>query len=196
MSRGTGIARVVQLKPGPPGSAFVLVPGTGGKIEGFADLASALQTPMPVFAIEARGVQAASTPDTSVEDMAEHYLSRLQASRVTGPYFLAGHSFGGLVVFEMAKRLLGTQEKVACLIMLDTPVSEKFLPLSLALKQLSAKLQRHARRVLTTSISENAAYYFDRVKLRRAGLERIPPDVVIGSNIATHDRERNRPQAI
>ena len=80
--------------------------------------------------------------------MAEHYLSRLQASQVTGLYFLAGHSFGGLVVFEMAKRLLEAQEKVACLIMLDTPVSEKFLPLSLALKQLSAKLKRHARRVI------------------------------------------------
>jgi thioesterase domain-containing protein len=185
MNRGTGVARVVQFKPGPPGPAFVLVPGTGGEVDGFADLGGALRTPMPVFAIEARGIQPGSTPDTSVEDMAEHYLACLQALQVTGPYFLAGHSFGGLVVFDMAHRLLKAQEEVACLIMLDTPVSENFLPLSLFVKEIGKRLKRHTKRLLSISARENAAYYFQRAKLRRAGLERIPPAVTMGSNIAS-----------
>jgi hypothetical protein len=43
---------------------------------------------MPVFAIEARGLDEASMPDTSVEDMARHCLARFRKVQVEGPYFL------------------------------------------------------------------------------------------------------------
>jgi len=70
VSRQPGNARIVQLTSGAPGPCFFLVPGTGGRIDGFVKLAPYLQIPMPVFAIEARGLDEASMPDTSVEDMA------------------------------------------------------------------------------------------------------------------------------
>jgi len=69
-SHQAGSARIVQLTSGAPGPCFFLVPGTGGRIDGFVKLAPYLQIPMPVFAIEARGLDEASMPDTSVEDMA------------------------------------------------------------------------------------------------------------------------------
>jgi hypothetical protein len=39
---------------------------------------------MPVLAIEARGLDEASTPDTGVEDMARHYLTRIKMVQAAG----------------------------------------------------------------------------------------------------------------
>jgi thioesterase domain-containing protein len=181
---GAGVARVVELKPGQPGPCVFLVPGTGGKIEGFADLACSLQTPMPVFAIEARGVEGSSSPDTNIEEMARHYVTRVRSIQPSGPYFFAGHSFGGVVAYEMAQQLVRANETVACLIMLDTPVSEKYWPLPFYLRNLWTRGLRHFKRVLTVSPVENIRYYFRRLLLRRYGLERIPSDILIGSNVA------------
>jgi thioesterase domain-containing protein len=181
---GSGVARVAMLKPGESGPCLFLVPGTGGKIEGFADLAGALQTSMPVFAIEARGVDGSSTPDTNIEEMAEHYVERVRSIQPSGPYFFAGHSFGGVVVYEMAQQLIAANQSVACLMMLDTPVSEKYWPLPFYLRNLCTRAVRHCKRVLTVSPLENARYYFRRLLLRRYELEGIPSDIMIGSNVA------------
>jgi hypothetical protein len=48
-------ARMIELKPGRPGPCIFLVPGLGGRVEGFSELATLLDTEMPLFAIEARG---------------------------------------------------------------------------------------------------------------------------------------------
>ena len=125
---GMGNARLVELKSGRPGPCFFLVPGTGGRVEGFAELATLLDTPMPVFAIEARGVDGNGQPDQDIETLVRHYIDRIRTVQPNGPYFLLGHSFGGMVVYEMAQRLLAMQERVACLIMLDTAVPRRFWP--------------------------------------------------------------------
>jgi thioesterase domain-containing protein len=184
LNRGKGNARIVQLKPGRPGPCLFLLPGTGGRIEGFADLASSLQIPMPVFALEARGVDGSSTPDTSVEETAQHYLTRVQPVQAAGPYFLAGHSFGGLVVLEMAQRLIEAKERVACLIMLDTPIAKKYWTRSFYFRTLKVRLHGHLKRILTNSVRENLKYYFRRLLYRGTDLNKLPPDVMIGSNSA------------
>jgi thioesterase domain-containing protein len=184
MNHAAGNARIVRLSSGCSGPCLFLVPGTGGRIEGFSDLAASLRIPMPVFAIEPRGLDASSTPDTSVEEMARHYLTRIRTVQAAGPYFLAGHSFGGLVVFEMAQRLSEANEKVACLILLDTPPSQRYWPLTFYLRNLKARLYRHLNGILTISVRENLKFYFRRLLLREAALKRMSPDVMIGSNVA------------
>ena len=185
MNREMGNARVVKLKSGRLGPCLFLVPGIGGRIEGFGNLANSLQTPMPIFAIEARGLDESSVPDTSVEEMARHYLTRVQTVQSLGPYFLAGHSFGGLVVLEMAQRLIEAKERVACLIMLDTPTSETYWPLPLYVNYLKARLHRHLKRILALPVKENLKFYwgFRHLFLLRADLNRMPVDVMIGDNV-------------
>ena len=75
---------------------------------------------MPVYAIEARGVDNSSEADSDIDEMIEHYLDRIATVQREGPYFFLGHSFGGMAAFEMAQRLIAANEKVACLIVLDT----------------------------------------------------------------------------
>jgi thioesterase domain-containing protein len=71
-------------------------------VQGFPDLATLLDTEMPLFAIEAQRVDSVSDPDQDMHAMVQHYIDRIKTVQTDGPYFLMGHSFGGAVVFEMA----------------------------------------------------------------------------------------------
>jgi acetoacetyl-CoA synthetase len=54
-----------------------------------------------------------------VEELAAHYLKDIKAICPKGPYFLGGHSFGGLVAFEMAQQLRKTDDEVGLLALFD-----------------------------------------------------------------------------
>ena len=122
--------------------------------------------------------------------MARHYLSRVRTVQAGGPYFLAGHSSGGLVAFEMARQLVEAKEKVACLILLDTGLSRAYWPLSYYLKVLGEGLHGHLSKLLTIPIKEKPKYFiFNFRKLLRNlrdpyGLKNKSLDVTIADRIA------------
>lgn len=60
------------------------------------------------------------SPLLKVEELAAHYIQEMQTLQPEGPYFLAGHSFGGLIAFEMAQQLYKQGQKVALLVLFDT----------------------------------------------------------------------------
>ena len=184
LDEGIGAARLVELKSGRSGPCFFLVPGTGGRIEGFAELASLLDTPMPVFAIEARGVDGNGQPDDDIETLVQHYIGRIRTRQPNGPYFLLGHSFGGMVVYETAQRLLAMGERIACLILLDTPLPHRLWPLHFLLANFGSRLHGHLKRITSGSIGQNVVYYAWRLKLRRKGLHQIPTDLKFGHDAA------------
>ena len=179
-----GDARLVELKSGRPGPCVFLVPGTGGRIDGLPSLANLLDTPMAIYAIEARGVDGNGQPDEDIGTMVRHYLDRIQTVQPNGPYFLMGHSFGGMVVYEMAQKLLKMQEHVACLIMLDSVVPKRYWPLRFILANFGSRVNGHFKRIGSGSIRENVYYYTHRLKMRRKGLHNIPTDLKIGRDAA------------
>ncbi|MGP8006975.1 MAG: amino acid adenylation domain-containing protein [Acidimicrobiales bacterium] len=60
---------------------------------------------------------------TSVEQMAEEAVAQIRSRQPSGPYLLGGHSAGGLVAYEAARRLVGTGEEVPLVVVIDTPVA-------------------------------------------------------------------------
>ena len=88
--QGVTNAQMVELKPGRPGPCIFLVPGLGGRVEGFSELATLLDTEMPLFAIEARGVASATDPDQDMGAMVQHYIDLIKTVQTDGPYFLIG----------------------------------------------------------------------------------------------------------
>ena len=56
----------------------------------------------------------------TVETMAADYVLEIRRAQPRGPYFLAGHSFGGLVSFEIAQQLVRAGESVSFLGLIDT----------------------------------------------------------------------------
>jgi natural product biosynthesis luciferase-like monooxygenase protein len=54
-------------------------------------------------------------PFVRIEDMATHAIKSVKRIQPDGPYYLGGHSQGGMVAFEMAQQLQRQGEKVALL---------------------------------------------------------------------------------
>jgi len=59
------------------------------------------------------------TPAAQVGELAANYVKQVRAMQTSGPYNLAGHSSGGLIVFEMACQLREQGETIGLLALLD-----------------------------------------------------------------------------
>lgn len=104
---------LVPIQPQGERPPFFCVHGVGGGVLGYAALARQLGVDQPFYGLQAVGIDGAEQPDTTVEAMAERYLSVLRAVQPEGPYHLGGYCFGGLVAYEMACRLVARGEAVA-----------------------------------------------------------------------------------
>jgi thioesterase domain-containing protein len=82
-----------------------------------------------VIGIQARGLDGREPPHATAEAMAAEYLREVKARQPAGPYCLCGHSFGGVVAFEMARRLSESGDEVALVGLFDTTMSPLRWPL-------------------------------------------------------------------
>jgi len=112
---------LVAIQPHGSKRPFFCMPGSGGNVIYFHQLARHLGTEQPFYALQARGLDGESAPFTCVEDVAAYYLEAIRTVQAQGPYFLGGHSFGALVAFEMAQQLHRQGQTVALLAILDLP---------------------------------------------------------------------------
>lgn len=85
-------------------------------IEGFV---TALKPLAAKLSVPVWGLQCtADAPLTSIIDLAAFYVKHIKQVQPTGPYTIAGYSFGGCVAFEMVSWLEKSGDK-ATLVMLD-----------------------------------------------------------------------------
>jgi acetoacetyl-CoA synthetase len=131
---------IVLVRAGETPPLFV-VPSVQGTVMELNQVLSAMTTPRAVYGLQARGMDGTELPQTRIEDMAEDYLARIRAVQPQGPYALVGYSLGGLVVYEMARRLHALGEPVALVGLIDTNVSPRNLPLSAWLRFRGAWLR-------------------------------------------------------
>ena len=110
---------LVQIKDGV-GVPFFCVHGAGGNVLNFRDLSLALPADRPFYGLQAHGVDGITPLLPSIEAMAQAYLTEVREARPHGPYLLGGYSGGGVVAFEMARRLTADGEDVALLSLFDT----------------------------------------------------------------------------
>lgn len=112
---------LIAVKPRGSRPPLFCVAGGGGVGLGFHPLARHLPADQPVWALQARGLEVRfSIPDWSIKRMARRFVRELRSVQPHGPYHLAGHSFGGLVAFELAHQLQDAGEEVALLVVLDS----------------------------------------------------------------------------
>ncbi len=100
--------------------ALFYVPGAGSEGFELEALATYLAADQPVVAFQPRGLDRRSRYHSSVTKMARAYLADMRIHQPRGPYYLCGSSFGGVVAFEMARRLAAAGEEVAFLGLFDS----------------------------------------------------------------------------
>ena len=123
-------SHLVALRTDGSGRPLFIVHGIFGNVVQIGGLAELLETNRPIYAIQARGADPRQQPHTTIAEMADAYISAMRTVQPTGPYALAGYSFGGLIVFEMACRLREAGEQVDLLALLETDVHYRNLLLS------------------------------------------------------------------
>lgn len=111
---------LVVVQRGGARIPFHCVHGAGGNVLGFRGLSRALHPAQPFYGLQAIGSDGVTPPHESIEEMAASYLSEIHELQPRGPYLLGGYSAGGIVAFEMARRLTEAGERVALLALIDT----------------------------------------------------------------------------
>jgi acetoacetyl-CoA synthetase len=127
------------------GRSLFLVHGLSGTVLELTSLLQALRGGRPVSVLQAKGLDPAAIPHVSVEAMAAHYLDEIRAFQPSGPYALCGFSFGGLVAYEMARRLVAEGECVELLALIDTDIYPRHLPWAEWCAYCSSRLSLFAR---------------------------------------------------
>jgi acetoacetyl-CoA synthetase len=133
---------LVLLRPGAEDRPLFLVHSLYGDVLSMRPLALGLATDRAVYGLQARGLDPAEQPHTRVEDMAVAYVESIRSIQEHGPYALGGHSLGGLVAFETARRLERLGEEVEWLGLIDTEIHHSCLPARARLRWLAARLRR------------------------------------------------------
>jgi thioesterase domain-containing protein len=110
---------LVKLKPGIEPPIFI-AHGIGGTVMELFQLVNNIDVPNAIYGTQAMGIDGTSNPPESIEAMAEMYVDAIKRVQPRGPYFLIGHSLGGLIVLEMAQRLSRKGDQIALLAMMDS----------------------------------------------------------------------------
>jgi amino acid adenylation domain-containing protein len=118
--KGKGNERLVLLQPGSKRPGFYCVHGVGGHILPFLALSEHLGDERPVYGLQAKGLDGTQTPERDLAAMVHSYLKEIRRVQPVGPYYLGGFSFGGYVVYEMARLLESQGEQVGILAIFDT----------------------------------------------------------------------------
>jgi|GEM_PF-1655307 len=79
-----------------------------------------LKSNRPVFGLQPPPLNGKHRIARTVETMAADYVTEIRRVQPHGPYLLAGHSYGGLVSFEIAQQLVRQGERVGFLGLVDT----------------------------------------------------------------------------
>ncbi|MGW0601615.1 amino acid adenylation domain-containing protein [Streptomyces sp. NPDC002776] len=106
--RATGSARPL----------FCIHPGSGMSWC-YAGLVRHLPAEIPVYGIQAAGLDGDSGLPATLEDMAAEYVDLIRQAQPEGPYRLLGWSLGGNVAFAMANELRARGQEVELLAFLD-----------------------------------------------------------------------------
>ena len=110
---------LVAIQSGGDKRPFFCVPGVGGNVIYLYELARHLGLSQPFYGLQALGLDGESEPFNRVEDIAAYYIEAIQTVQPSGPYLLGGHSFGGVVAFEIATQLQKQGHEVALVAIID-----------------------------------------------------------------------------
>jgi acyl-CoA synthetase (AMP-forming)/AMP-acid ligase II/thioesterase domain-containing protein len=107
---------VLLLQPHGSLTPLFCIPGAGDDPYGFRHLAGLLGRARPFYVLRdpERGA-------CTVEDAADHLVDAVVEKQAHAPFLLAGHCYGGIVAFELARRLEQRGERVALVALFDSP---------------------------------------------------------------------------
>ncbi len=106
---------LIPVQPSGSKSPFFCAHGSNS----YVHMARWLGPDQPFYGM-AQHLEGRKVRHTRIEEIAAYYLSEVRRVQPEGPYYLGGHSIGGLIAFEMAQQLRRQSQEVALLVLLDS----------------------------------------------------------------------------
>ncbi|AWG22185.1 hypothetical protein FFWV33_12010 [Flavobacterium faecale] len=145
-SEDNTVSCLVPLKASGTKPPLFLIHGAGLNVLNFASISKHFDPDQPVY-----GIQGTARPYDdwyhSIEDMAAQYIEAIVALYPSGPYALAGFSFGGVVAFEMTRQLEEQGRKVLLTALLDTTVDHAYYKNTIQEKEISRQISVRKKRI-------------------------------------------------
>jgi amino acid adenylation domain-containing protein len=170
---------LVPFRTSGRGSPLFIMHGGRGDIMFVRQLEKELKSDRPIYGLQPPPLNGFHRVPRKMESIAADYLSEIRKVQPTGPYCLAGYSFGGSVALEMAQQLTRTGESVAFLGLIDTNYDAQYV---VAGEKLTSRLNRHARQMrqetllnyLNTRAAKTLDYYY---RLAREAASQLPNEM-------------------
>jgi thioesterase domain-containing protein len=116
---------LVELQPEGTKPPFFFVHAAGGTVFSYLKLAQRLGHDQPSYGIQSLNLINEQPTELTSEEMAAAYVRSIIEKEPEGPYFIGGWSFGGVVAFEVARRLAERGRHVAMLVLIDSRASAR-----------------------------------------------------------------------
>lgn len=111
---------LVPIKESGSKIPIYIIHGSGLNVLNFSSIARFVDSEQPVYGLQAKGLSGMEEPLDDLKDIASSYLAEILEHNPTGPYAIAGYSFGGYVAVEMRNQLEAMGKKVKMLAIFDT----------------------------------------------------------------------------
>ncbi|MEW2175571.1 beta-ketoacyl synthase N-terminal-like domain-containing protein [Streptomyces sp. NPDC005406] len=110
---------LVRLNGATEGRPVFWIHGALAGVESYRTIAERIDRPF--YGIQARGLLTEDAPIEGVTAMAEYYTEVIRSVQPEGPYDVGGFCLGGIIAYEVTRRLQAQGQDVASLTMVDSP---------------------------------------------------------------------------
>ncbi|MEJ7779638.1 MAG: amino acid adenylation domain-containing protein [Daejeonella sp.] len=111
---------LVPIKDSGTKLPIYIIHGSGLNVLNFSNIAKYVDAEQPVFGLQAKGLSGAEDPMDDMKEIAKSYIKEILEHNPSGPYAIAGYSFGGYVAVEMRNQLEQMGKNVKMLAIFDT----------------------------------------------------------------------------
>jgi amino acid adenylation domain-containing protein len=112
-------ASVVPMRPHGERPPFFFVDDVRGWLIGYQTLVDGFPEEVPVYGLQAPGVDRSRLPIYAMEELAAYYVEQMRGFQPHGPYYFGGFCFAGVVAYEMARQLTEQGQQVGMVALID-----------------------------------------------------------------------------
>jgi amino acid adenylation domain-containing protein len=116
-------SHIIEFNTKGTGTPIFIIPGIRGRSEFYSDLGASLGNDQPVFGVQYFGIlPGEDLLPTTIEKIAHFIVGYIRSKQSSGPYRLIGHSFGGIVAYEIVRQLIKLELEVEQIVIIDTSI--------------------------------------------------------------------------
>ena len=163
-------AALVPVQPNGSKIPLFCVHANSGDVLFYEQLARALGPDQPFYAFQSPLLAQPDRTDITFEEMAALYIREMRAFYPSGPYLLGSASFGGYLLYEMARQLeeQGITPGLVLIIDLAVPGSGERLNTRAKLGRFFENIREGGFRYLSKKVGEKSAYFWEECFLKGA----------------------------